>query len=112
MTEKIFAHAGVDAGYRIDPRLGFHDRRVEPGLEGRGLAPSTTSPFRFIVSNSLFADHGQADSRGDQEAVAAGNARADMAEPFDQFLVRKNPAGADDVFSKLLDGGPWGSFKF
>ena len=45
------------------------------------------------------------------EELAAGDARADMAEPFDEFLVRKNPAGADDVFFQLIDGGPWGSFK-
>ena len=64
-----------------------------------------------MVNRSLFADQGQADSRGHQETVAVGDARADMSESFDEFLVRKNPAGADNVFSQLIDGGHGYSFK-
>ena len=49
---KNIRHARVDAGYRIDPRLGFHDRRVQPGFKGRRMVcrrPLHRSVFR--VSN-------------------------------------------------------------
>ena len=55
-----------------------------------------------MVSRSVFFYQSQADSRGHEEKVGVGDARADMAEAFDQFFMRKDPAGADDVFFKLL----------
>ena len=100
---KNIRHARVDAGYRIDPRLGFHDRRVQPGFKGRRMVAVDHFTVQVQGQQLLFTHHCQTDTRGDQEAVAVGNARADMAETFDQFQVRKNPAGADDVFSQLID---------
>ena len=97
---KNIRHASVDAGDRIDPRLGFHDRRMQPGFKRRRMVAFDHFTVRDSGSEVRSScTMCQTDTRGDEETVAVGNARADMAETFNQALMRKNPAGADDVFS-------------
>ena len=44
---KDIGHAGVNARDRIDPRLGFHDRGVEPGFERRRVAAFDDLPVQI-----------------------------------------------------------------
>ena len=79
--------------------------------KGAGWWPSTTSPLQIHGQQFAFLTMARPIRGVMRKRSRVGDARADMAEPFDEFLLRKNPAGADDVFFQLIDGGPWDSFK-
>ncbi len=81
----------------LHPRLGFHDRRMQPGFEGRRMVAFDNFTAQIQGEKVGFLDHGETDARCHEEEIGVREARADMAKALDQFLLREDSTGADDV---------------
>src|SRR5882724_9816289 len=86
---------------RIDSGFSFHDGRMEPSF-GRSRMV-TFDHFAVEIHGEKFVlrDQSEADPRRHQEKIRTKNARADMTKSLNQFLMREDAAGADNIFFKL-----------
>ena len=50
----------------------------------------------------VLRDQSEADPRRHQEKIRIKNARADMTKSLNQFLMREDAAGADNIFLSWL----------
>jgi len=94
----------MDAGARICIALALHDRRVSPSFKRGGMLAVNHLAAKIHGEQVRFRDQGETDARRNQKILAVWDSSADVTESFDQFLVRQDPACADDVLFDLRDG--------
>jgi hypothetical protein len=72
---------------------------MEPRLEGRRTVAFNDFTLKVQGYKVGLLNQGEADSGRHQEKFPVGDACADVTEALDEFLMREDPAGADDVLS-------------
>lgn len=78
----------MNTRYRSNFLSDIEDRRVERGFERGGIPPLEGFSFEVDDEQVFFLDQGQTNAGRDEKKVRVRDARAYMAEAFDQTFLR------------------------
>ena len=98
---KDVGHPCMNSCNRIDARISFHDGGVKPSFERGGIFALDDLSFEVHGKKLVFSNQREANSWCYEKEIRIGNSNANMTKSHDQFLVREDPACADNVFFEL-----------